>query len=135
MALIGLLDRQRAEIAERIAAANEAHKSSLAKQHEAQQKVDRLGDTREQLAQETRDRIKREQTELEEANARSFEVIQGEVADRRNAAYVRASDALKRDLVQRALDSTAVHYKATITPERHAELIEAFAQDLERKAS
>jgi len=130
--LVQYLDSRIAALETRMAEVEAARSTAAAQLAAAQAKMAGLPEEQAQVDRDTEDRIAREMEAVSLANAQSLELMERELQDRLMHEELAARQAMKRELVDRALDELAQRLQSGPQESMHERLIEEFAAEMER---
>lgn len=132
--LAGFLDAQIAALRERMDAAAAARIAAAARLEEANARVASLTEEQARVQADTAARLERELAELEAANKASLASMERELEERKQAELNRATQQLKKELVDAAMADVVRDLQAQRSPRNEERLLEAFLAGLERRA-
>lgn len=130
--LLNLIDEKIGDLRAKMDASAEARRLAEERRQKARAQVDDLPNEERRVAQDMKERLAREMTELEEANEHSLELMQKDLEDRKNK-----EDYLAHVLVKTELVDASIGRLAQLSHERQSDaayqsnLIDEFVTKLE----
>lgn len=132
--LLQYLDGQIDELRDKINQAARSRKSAVGRRAAVEDKLAHIDEEELKVNATTEARLERELAELAEANHYSLGLHQRELAERKKAEIHAAELAVKRKIVETAMESLTAQIKSNQTAENHDRLIQQFATDLEAQS-
>ncbi len=131
--LLSFLDRQIAELRNRLQWAEEAAKEAEAQKRAAQERLSHLDEERMRIARQTHELIVNTREAIQAATEQNVAQIESEAEERIHVEQLEAAKRMKQELVDRAIERLKERYERERSEATVGERVEAFVSDLERR--
>jgi F0F1-type ATP synthase membrane subunit b/b' len=129
--LVRFLDGQIAHVREQLEHAAEGRREAAAREAEAKTKLSGIDAERDRLVTEAQARLATEQERMEQTAEQALSMLAQEQEDRVRNEEIQARRALKKALVEEAIEILVKQYETETTPETEAALVDKFVEQME----